>query len=79
MKVRVEIGYENYVLEIEDAAKLVRILSEAEIFEQKWHTDTKTSSLHIYPRMQKTNRGFTMTTLSGDEYSMAKLAGKPEE
>lgn len=79
MKVKIQVGYDTYVMEIEDAANLVRILSGSETFEQKWRSDTKTTSLHIYPSSQKKNSGFTMTTLSQDEYEVAKLAGKPEE
>lgn len=79
MKARIELGYESFVLDIDDATTVARILSRAEMFKTEWHSATRSQTYHIFPRSEKTQDGFTITTISDEVYRVAKLAGKPED
>jgi hypothetical protein len=71
----IELGYRNYVLPLADAVKVLELVAAADTFEDRYHSDTKTTTKHIYP--QEDTRLY-IRILTDDMYRMAKLAGKPE-
>lgn len=81
-KVIVGIGYRKYVVDVDKAVKLIDMISDAELYEDKWHpkddaTGTPSyTTYHIF--QQETNDGsISLTYLSTTQYNMWKLAGKP--
>lgn len=71
----VEVGYKRYVLPLPDAVKLLGLLSAACIWEDKYHSESKTTTKHIYPQE---DTAFYFRAITDDTYRIAKLAGKPE-
>ena len=70
----VELGYTKYVMSNKDAVTIADILEKAELYEQKWRKEEDGgTTYHVYDN----DKQFTLTTLSGSLYNMAKLAGKP--
>ena len=70
----VELGYIKYVMSNKDAVTIADILEKAELYEQKWRKEEDGgTTYHVYDN----DKQFTLTTLSGSLYNMAKLAGKP--
>ncbi len=81
-KVIVGIGYRKYVVDVDKAVKLIDMISDAEIYEDKWHPKddatgaTSYTTYHIF--QQETNdSAISLTYLSTVQYNMWKLAGKP--
>ena len=78
----VSIGYKNFVLESEKAVKLLEIVADAEVYEEKWHSETKDNTYHIYMNEGHASSegvAMSMKVLSNGFYQMAKLAGKPNK
>jgi hypothetical protein len=78
----VSIGYKNFVLDAEKALGLVDLLADAEVYEEKWHSETKDNTYHIYPNEGHTSAygvSMELKMLSNKFYQMAKLAGKPKK
>lgn len=75
-KVVVNIGYSKYVMSPEDGITLLKAFCRAEVYEEKWHSDRKENSLHVYPLSDASK--FSMHVLNKEVYNVAKLAGKPE-
>ena len=78
----VTIGYKNFVLDADKALKVVEMLGDAEVYEEKWHSETKENTFHIYTNEgHATSEGIRMELkmLSNGFYQMAKLAGKPKK
>ena len=79
----VEIGYQKYVMQKEQAMKLIEVLEKAEVYEAKYWNETKRKekgidadyTYHVYPN----DKSFSMGIVADDHYRMAKLAGKPEK
>ena len=75
----VRVGYTEYVMDLDKATKLMEAIIGAEVYETKWHTETKTTTYHIYPRNEADNVKLETITVMPDElYKLAKMAGKPE-
>jgi hypothetical protein len=81
-KAIVHLGYHEYVLDLQDAAKVLDILSTAEVHRTKYHTGeggrTGFTSYHIFSQEDGDGRT-NLTVLSDDAYRKAKLLGKPDE
>ena len=76
MKTRLSISYMgDVVLELEDAVKIVEILSKGERYEYKYRSEGA-STHHVYPM---SDFAPTITLLQDEVYRIAKLAGKPEK
>lgn len=74
MKATISIGYRTYVMDAEKALTLLEMLSDAEVYENKW--DGKTTAYYVYP--QDSNDHIRELKIIPDAlYRMAKLAGKP--
>jgi hypothetical protein len=78
-KALVSVGYHTYVLDTQDALRLLEIMCNAEIYEEKWRKDEDGGALHyVYP--QDSSEGIRQLRVIPDAlYKMAKLAGKPEK
>ena len=77
-KAIVGIGYKRYVLEIEDAVTLGRLLATAELYEEKWRrVEDGGTTKHVWG--QEEGDGFTVIILPEAAYQIYKLAGKPKE
>lgn len=84
MKGIIQVGYTKYVMDADKAVKLIALLEEAEVYEDKWNSskdaDGKENSFythHIYNNGDVT-KFQTMEFMQEAFYKMAKLAGKPE-
>lgn len=76
MKVRVTLPYvTDYVLDLEDAVKVVDMLGKAEKYEMNYIPQGN-STYHISP-LEDYAPCFTI--LTDDNYRLYKLAGKPEK
>lgn len=70
----IEFGWGNhYVLSASEAVKVAEILARAERYEEKYHSETKQTTYHVFTN--KTTLG--MKIMPDDLYKMAKLAGEP--
>lgn len=77
-KVIVEFGYDKaFVMEADKALTLLDLLKDAEVYKEVWRGQDKGgSTFHIFPQQKEL---CSMKVLSSNMYSLAKLAGKPEE
>jgi hypothetical protein len=76
----VAIGYKNFVLDADKGVQLLDLLADAEVYEEKWHSETKGNTYHVFANEGHTSgNGVSMElkVLSNSFYQMAKLAGKP--
>lgn len=71
----IELGYRNYVVPLPDAVKLLEVLAGAPMWEERYHSDTKSTTKHIYPHE---DARFHIRILTDETFRCAKLAGKPE-
>lgn len=79
----IEIGYEHYIFNKEDAMTMIGLLERAERYERKyWNQNERTArgipseyTFHVFP----SEKQYSMSIVSDDLYQMAKLAGKPEK
>ena len=78
----VSIGYKNFVLDADQGLKLLDLVSQAEVYEEKWNSETKDNTYHIYMNEGHASSegvAMSMKVLSNGFYQMAKLAGKPNK
>lgn len=76
MKTRLAMPYMgDVVLELEDAVKIIEILSRGEKYEYKYAANGG-STHHVYPM---SDFAPTITVFQDEVYRVAKLAGKPEK
>ena len=76
----VAIGYKNFVLDADKGVQLLDLLADAEVYEEKWHSETKNSTYHVFDNEGHAGgSGVSMElkVLSNSFYQMARLAGKP--
>jgi hypothetical protein len=73
-KVKVVIGYKEYVIDADAGLKLLEILGDAEIFESKYHSGAD-NTYHIYAQPENPA---TLQLIPKSLYTLWKLAGKPE-
>ena len=70
----IELGWGNsYVMSVDDAFKIAEILGRAERYEDKYNSETKTTTHHVFPSKTMPS----MKIMSDALYQMAKLAGEP--
>jgi len=78
-KAIVRFGYDQYVMDAQDALVVHEILAKAEFFHRKYRRDTEGGTLfYIWPQEGESDlKSFEI--VPDHLYRMAKLAGKPEE
>jgi len=78
--VYVTLTYAHFVLPAAQALQLVRLVSKAEIYEDKYHPELKGDHNDKYTHHVYANdKTFGMKLMPDAFYKMAKLAGKPEK
>lgn len=78
--VAITMGYGNYVLPASKAVQMMKLIGQAEMYEDKFHPELKGDhsdkyTHHIYANDKTAH----MKLLPDAFYKMAKLAGKPEK
>lgn len=75
MKALVKFGYDEFIMPLDDALVLFRTFENAELTEESWNSNTKSSDRYIggkAPRLE-------VKLFSDDDYAVAKMRGpKPE-
>ena len=73
MKAILRVDYTNFVIDVDDAAKVVEILNKAEIYDT--HRVGDDTSHHVFANDKFK---YDISLLPESSYNMGKLAGKPE-
>lgn len=76
-KAIISINYADYILDLKDAVVLAEILSNAEVYEEKYRAGTDNTH-HVYPNSSAKGAITNLKIVSTEFYNMCKLAGKPE-
>jgi len=81
MKATLRFGYHTFVLEAEDALKILTILDESgERYEEKFHRDSEGEDAYYTHHVWKDDDKLpSLDLLSDSRYRVGKLAGKPED
>jgi len=80
IKVKIRIGYTDYVMDLDKAIHVIEALAGAELYEAKFKPKAEGGTTHwIYPQDAVTdnNAETHITILNPGFYNLAKLAGKP--
>ena len=77
MKFLFDVDGTEFVLSVEKAESIMKILQDAEVYKEKHNWSDKTCTYHVYDQDRLTP--FRMKMLPEKLYAVAKLAGKPEE
>ncbi len=77
-KVIVEFGYDRaFVMDADRALTLLDLLKDAEVYKEVYRSKEKGGNTHhVFPQQKEL---CSLKVLSSNMYSLAKLAGKPEE
>ena len=76
MKAVLNLGWKNYIMDADKAIAVMQMLEGAEVYEEKWHSESKGKTYHVYERDLDQQ---TINLIPDSLYRMAKLAGKPEK
>lgn len=76
-KAIIQIGYTNYVLDTPKALALLELLTDAEVYETKYHVVEASYTHHIFQR-ESSYDTYTLKLITKAQYDMAKLADKPD-
>lgn len=78
-KAIVRFGYDNYIMEAEDALTIHEILGKSEHYYRKYQSKENGGTMHyVWPQdMSDDLKGLEL--VPDNLYRMAKLAGKPED
>ena len=79
MKATLRFGYHTFVLEAEDALKIITILDEkAERYEEKYRRDSEAEDAYYTHHVWKDDdKTAALELMSENAYLIGKLAGKP--
>lgn len=79
MKIVFELNNSKYILDPEDAEKILEMLAKAEIYEQQYHRAENGNpsyyTNHVYEQTE--TEPVKLTAMSNSLYAMYKMAGKP--
>ena len=78
-KAIIRFGYDNYVMEAEDAMRIHEILGKAEHYHSKYQRKEEGGTTHYVWPQDMSDDLKTIHVLPENIYRMAKLAGKPED
>ena len=76
-KVIMSFGYNECVLDIQDAVTIMEIMTKAEKYKVKWRKDDK-STHHVW-HDEENMGGMAIKPIGENLYRTAKLAGEPRE
>lgn len=78
-KIIISLGYRKFVLDLEKATKVIDLLSDAEMYESKYHGSAdgnpSYNTHHVYANEDTNQIGLEL--MPEAMYALAKLAGKP--
>ena len=78
-KVVIQWGYRQVVVSAEQAITIAEMLSDAEIYESKYHAKTELQpsyqTFHIFPMTE--TESISMRVITNEQYQMYRLAGRP--
>ena len=79
MKATLRFGYQTFVLEAEDALKVITILDEkAERYEERFRRDVEGEDAYYTHHVWKNDdKATSLELMSENTYRIGKLAGKP--
>jgi hypothetical protein len=78
--VYVSLHYANYVLPAAQALQLISLVSKAEIYEDKYHSQMTGEHADKYTHhVYENDKPMSMRLMPDAFYKMCKLAGKPEK
>ena len=78
-KATVRVGYTEFILDTQKALTLLELLSEAEIYEEKWRkSDEGGPTYHVYPQ-DNVDAIRQLKIIPHAFYQIAKMAGRPEK
>ena len=73
-------SYKQFVINTEDALKVLELLKDAERYEAVYHSSTPTkeshTTAHVYPH-DDDDELVTFRHITNAQYALAKIAGKP--
>ena len=70
----------SYVLPIEKAVEVMKLLSEAEVYETKWHSGKDGGASFYTHHIYTPKRGeLSLSLMPNSTYAMYKAAGNPNE
>ena len=75
-KMVLSFGWREIVLPLEEGFSLLRLISKAEEYKEKYESTTRTTSYHVF---KDPDVHLAAQLISADKYRVAKLAGKPQE
>lgn len=78
-KAIVSIGYEDYVVDAEDALKLYEIIAKAERYKQRYRCRDEGGPLHFVWAQDNEDDIKSIRLINDGLYQIAKMAGKPAE
>lgn len=78
-KAVINVGYNDYVVDAEDALTLYNILAKAERYKRDYRSRDDGGPLHHIWAQDNEEEMRNFTIMSDNLYRMAKLAGKPQE
>jgi hypothetical protein len=80
MKAIVPIGYHRYVMDIDDAVRLLEIMGNAELYTEVWRKEAEGgTSYHVWAQDPKSIGEHSVKPLPHSLYDMYKLAGEPNK
>ena len=77
-KAIIRVGYEQYVMDAEDALKMHEILAKAERHKRDYRSRDEGGPLHYVWAQDSEDEARNFEIMPDNLYRMAKLAGKPE-
>jgi hypothetical protein len=75
-KMVLNFGWREIVLPMEDGFSLLRLMTEAEEYKERYDSPTRTTSYYVF---KDPDAYITAKLISAAKYNVAKLAGKPQE
>ena len=79
VKAIVQVGYDHYVMDAQDALIMHELLSKAECFRRQYRGRDDGGPLYHVWEQDNTTDTRSFEILPDNLYRMAKLAGKPED
>jgi len=77
-KVVLSFGYNEYVLDIQDAVTVMGIMTKAEKYKVKWRKENN-STHHVWTDDGESVGGMALKPIGENLYRTAKLAGEPKD
>lgn len=77
-KAIIRVGYDQYVMDSEDALKIHEILAKAERYKREYRNRDEGGPLHYVWAQDNEDEARSFEVMPDNLYRMAKVAGKPD-